>query len=83
VPNPTTVALLRAGRLQPVSALYRHDPAALSERFKNPHGFLVWTAFPEVYAIGRGAQEQVARFLASGGQQIAPVLPQFEIGPAP
>ncbi len=83
VPNPTTAALLRAGLLQPVSSLYRHDPAALSERFKNPHGFLVWTAFPEVYAIGRGAQEQVARFLASGGRQIAPVLPQFEIGAAP
>ena len=83
VPNPTTAALLRAGLLQPVSSLYRHDPAALSERFKNPHAFLVWTAFPEVYAIGRGAQEQVARFLASGGRQIAPVLPQFEIGAAP
>ncbi len=83
VPNPTTSALLRAGRLQPVSALYRHDPAGVSERFKNPHGFLVWTAFPEVYAIGRAAQEQVARFLVSGGRQIEPVLPPFEIGAAP
>jgi hypothetical protein len=83
VPNPTTVALLRAGVLQPVSSLYRHDPAGVSERFKNPHGFLVWTAFPEVYAIGRAAQEQVARFFTSGGRQIEPVLPQFEIGAAP
>ena len=83
VPNPTTAALLRAGVLQPVSSLYRHDPAAVSERFKNPHGFLVWTAFPEVYAIGRAAQEQVARFFVSGGRQIEPVLPQFEIGAAP
>lgn len=83
VPNPTTAALLRAGALQPVSSLYRHDPAGVSERFKNPHGFLVWTAFPEVYAIGRAAQEQVARFFASGGRQIEPVLPQFEIGAAP
>jgi fermentation-respiration switch protein FrsA (DUF1100 family) len=82
VPNPTTAALLRAGLLQPVSSLYRHDLAGLSERFKNPHGFLVWTAFPEVYAIGRAAQEQVARFLVSGGRQIEPVLPQFEIGAA-
>ena len=83
VPNPTTAALLRAGVLQPVSSLYRHDPAGVSERFKNPHGFLVWTAFPEVYAIGRAAQEQVARFFVSGGRQIEPVLPQFEIGAAP
>jgi fermentation-respiration switch protein FrsA (DUF1100 family) len=83
VPNPTTAALLRAGVLQPVSSLYRHDPAGVSERFKNPHGFLVWTAFPEVYAIGRAAQEQVARFFVSGGRQIESVLPQFEIGAAP
>jgi hypothetical protein len=82
VPNPTTAALLRAGLLQPVSSLYRHDLAGLSERFKNPHGFLAWTAFPEVYAIGRAAQEQVARFFVSGGRQIEPVLPQFEIGAA-
>jgi len=82
VPNPTTAALLRAGLLQPVSSLYRHDLAGLSERFKNPHGFLVWTAYPEVYTIGRAAQEQVARFLVSGGRQIEPVLPQFEIGAA-
>ncbi len=82
VPNPTTVALLRAGLLQPVSSLYRHDLAGLSERFKNPHGFLVWTAFPDVYAIGRAAQEQVARFFVSGGRHIEPVLPQFEIGAA-
>jgi hypothetical protein len=85
VPNPTTAALLRAGGLQPASSLYRHDQgvAGLSERFKNPHGFLVWTAFPEVHAIGRAAQEQVARFLVSGGRQIEAVLAQFEIGAAP
>ena len=83
VPNPTTAALLRAGQLQPVSSLYRHDPAAVSERFKDPHAFLTWTAFPEVYAIGRAAQEQVARFFVSGGRQIEPVLTQFEIGAAP
>lgn len=84
VPNPTTAALLRAGLLQPVSSLYRHDRdvAGLSDRFKNPHGFLAWTAFPEVHAIGRAAQEQVARFFISGGRQIESVIPQFEIGAA-
>ena len=85
VPNPTTAALLRAGGLQPASSLYRHDQgvAGLSERFKNPHGFLAWTAFPEVHAIGRAAQEQVARFFVSGGRQIEAGLAQFEIGAAP
>ncbi len=80
VPNPTTVALLDAGLLWPASSLYRHDlaGAGFSERFRNPHGFLTWTAFPEVYAVGRAAQEQVARFLLSGGQRIEAVIPQFE-----
>jgi Big-like domain-containing protein len=80
VPNPTTAALLGAGLLQPVSALYRHDVLGpgLSDRFRNPHGFLTWTAFPEVYAIGRAAQEQVARFFLSGGRQIEAVIPQLE-----
>jgi hypothetical protein len=85
VPNPTTAALLRAGRLEAVSSLYRHDQgvAGLSDRFKNPHGFLVWTLFPEVHAIGRAAQEQVARFFVAAGRQIEQVLTQFEIGAAP
>ena len=85
VPNPTTAALLRAGRLEAVSSLYRHDQgvAGLSDRFKNPHGFLVWTLFPEVHAIGRAAQEQVARFFVAAGRQIEQVLAQFEIGAAP
>jgi hypothetical protein len=80
VPNPTTAALLTAGQLQSASVLFRHDVLApgLSDRFKNPHAFLTWTAFPEVFAIGRAAQEQVARFFLSGGRQIERTLPQFE-----
>jgi hypothetical protein len=80
VPNPTTQALLDAGLLQPVSSLYRHDVlgAGLSDRFRDPHAFLTWAAIPEVYAIGRAAQEQVARFFLSGGRQIDAVIPQFE-----
>jgi hypothetical protein len=80
VPNPTTQALLDAGLLRPVSSLYRHDVLGpgLSDRFRDPHAFLTWTAFPEVYAIGRAAQEQVARFFLSGGRQIDAVIPQFE-----
>ena len=80
VPNPTTAALLAAGRLEPVSVLFRHDVLApgLTDRFKDPHAFLTWTAFPEVSDIGRAAQEQVARFFLSGGRQIERTLPQFE-----
>jgi len=80
VPNPTTAALLAAGQLKPTSVLFRHDVVApgLSDRFKNPHAFLTWTAFPEVAAIGYAAQEQVVRFFLSGGRQIERTLPQFE-----
>jgi hypothetical protein len=81
VPNPTTVALLRAGRLEAASSLYRHDlVTGLSDRFRNPHGFLAWLGAPEVYAIGRAAQEQVARFFLSEGRQIERTHPQFEPG---
>ena len=80
VPNSTTAALIAAGQLQVVSVLYRHDAlaAGLPDRFEDPHAFLTWTFFPEVEAIGRAAQEQVARFFLSGGRQIEQTLPQFE-----
>jgi hypothetical protein len=80
VPNPTTVALLNAGLLQPVSSLFRYDLIAfgLSDPPRDPHGFLTSTDFPEVYGIRRAAQEQVVRFFLSGGQRIDPVIPQFE-----
>ncbi len=81
VPNPTTESILRAGDLHLLSSVYRHDKemARLPERFRNPHGFLIWTLFPEVSAIGRAAQEQVARFFLSGGRQIERVDDRFEV----
>lgn len=81
VPNPTTENILRAGDLHPFSSVYRHDrvAATLPDRFKNPHGFLTWTAFPEVAAIGRAAQEQVARFFLSGGGRIDRTDDRFEV----
>jgi hypothetical protein len=81
VPNPTTETLLRAGGLQLQQSVYRHDRvvATLPERFNNPHGFLLWTAFPEVADIGRAAQEQVARFFLSAGRQIDRVDDRFEV----
>jgi dienelactone hydrolase len=80
VPNPTTVALLRAGLLEPASSLYRHDlpGRGLPDRLDDPHAFLSWTAVPEASAIGRAAQEQAARFFVSGGRQIEAVIPELE-----
>jgi dienelactone hydrolase len=85
VPNPTTASLIRAGRLEPVLSVYRHDRVApgLPERFANPHGFLVWTAFPETAALARAAQEQVARFFLSGGRDIARTHEAFAVPPPP
>ena len=83
VPNPTTDSLLRAGDLYLWSSVYHHELMAgkLPERFRNPHGFLTWTAFPEVADIGRAAQEQVARFFLSGGKRIEQVDQRFEPQP--
>ena len=83
MPNPIIMALLDAGLLRPVSSLYRHDVLGpgLPDRFRDPHAFFTWTGwtgFPEVYVIGRAAQEQVARFFLSGGRQIDAVIPQLE-----
>ena len=81
VPNPTTENILRAGDLHLLSSVYRHDKvvATLTGKFRNPHGFLLWTLFPEVSTIGRAAQEQVARFFLSGGRRIERVDDRFEV----
>jgi dienelactone hydrolase len=81
VPNPTTATMIRAGDLAAALSVYRHDrvAATLPERWRNPHGFLVWAAFPDVAAIGRAAQEQVVRFFLSGGQVIERTDPLFEV----
>ena len=81
VPNPTTDSILRAGDLYLWSSVYHHErvAATLPERFRaNPHGFLTWTAFPDVADIGRAAQEQVVRFFLSDGKRIDQVDQRFE-----
>jgi hypothetical protein len=85
VPNVTTENILRAGALASFLSVYRHDRVApaLPERFGNPHAFLVWNFFPEVAAIGRAAQEQVARFFLSGGRRIERTDERFEVPGAP
>jgi dienelactone hydrolase len=80
VPNPTTEQMIRAGALQPFVSLYRHDMVVttLPSRFADPHGFLTRQA-PEVAAIARAAQEQIARFFLSDGQTIERTDPRFDV----
>ena len=81
VPNPTTEQILRAGDLQPFLSVYRHDTvvASLPPRFANPHAFMTWSAFPDVAAIARAAQEQIARFFLSDGRIIERTDPRFDV----
>jgi hypothetical protein len=82
VPNPTTESLLRAGELRAAASVYRHDrlAPALRERHRDPHGFLTaWLGVPELAAITRAAQEQVARFFLTAGREIARTDPRFEL----
>ena len=90
VPNPAATAMLRAGGLADRATFYRNDlayaenPAAVP---KDPHGFVNNIAHPDplVAAIARGAQEQIATFLGSGGAQIIHPEPArfFEVPIAP
>ena len=79
-PNPNTTAILRAGDFADRTTFYRHDLAfgEDSRLLKNPHQFalgfsgiaFISSPIPLQAAIGRGAQEQIARFFASDGQEI-------------
>ena len=83
VPNPTTESAASRRCVStrcPRSTATTRWRRACAERFRaNPHGFLTWTLFPDVAAIGRAAQEQVARFFLSDGQQIEQVDTRFEL----
>jgi dienelactone hydrolase len=81
VPNPTTEQIVRAGDLQAFLSIYRHDTVVgtLLPRFANPHAFITWTAFPEVAAVARAAQEQVARFFLSDGRTIERTEQRFDV----
>lgn len=70
VPNPTSATLVRAGHLQPVTSLYRHDldPAAAATSTCDPHGFLL---DPRISVTARTqAQLQIATFFHSGGATV-------------
>jgi hypothetical protein len=65
VPNPTSATLVRAGDLQGVTSLYRHDKDTSAPPNCNPHGFLL---DPRISAPARTeAQLQIAAFFQGNG----------------
>jgi hypothetical protein len=74
VQNPTTTALLRAGDLADRTTYFLNDLALAEDptMAKDPHAFAFRIFDPGALAreIARGAQQQVALFLASGGELI-------------
>jgi hypothetical protein len=104
IANPNATAMLRAGDLADRATYYRNDlaygenpgvPASpgvleIPGVPKNPHAFVNQIAFSDrlVADIARGAQKQIAVFLASGGAVIVHPEPArfFEVpilGPLP
>lgn len=72
--NPNNSRIVRAGDLADRTTFYRHDLAFAEDSTlaKNPHTFTAFISSPNPLgaAIARGAQEQIARFFASDGQEI-------------
>lgn len=85
VPNPTTTAIVRAGRLQDRAVRFRNDLAVAIDPSvpKNPHTFLTNIAGgPTSAQIAVGAQMQIAVFFASGGTVVIDpdgAAPLFEV----
>jgi hypothetical protein len=72
-PNPRTTQLLRAGGYADAAIYYRNDLAFAEDNtvFKDPHTYLFRWMLPGLSGpVGRAGLEQVAIFLASGGQII-------------
>lgn len=70
VPNPTTTALLRAGKLADRAMYFRNDLAFAATGGaipKNPHTFLTNIAIPAAAPLAIAAQIQIATFFASDG----------------
>jgi len=69
VPNPTNMAIVRAGDLADRTTFYRNDLAFAANPAvpKNPHGFLAGLGSPATAAIAVAAQTQIAVFFASDG----------------
>ena len=70
VPNPTTTALLRAGKLADRAMYFRNDLAYAATGGaipKNPHTFLTNIGIPAAAPLAVAAQLQIAAFFASDG----------------
>jgi hypothetical protein len=72
--NPNATAILRAGDLANRTTFYRNDLAFAEDPRvpKDPHTFIIRIDSPIslVAAVARGAQEQIATFLASDGRDV-------------
>jgi Alpha/beta hydrolase family len=87
-PNPAMTAFLRASGLANNTTFYRYDLAVREDSSipkgpTYPHGFLnnPTSPIPLVAAVSRGAQQQMATFFASKGQEIVTPEPArlFEV----
>jgi hypothetical protein len=70
VPNPTTTAILRAGRLADRAMYFRNDLAYAATGGaipRNPHTFLTNIGSPAAAPLAVAAQLQIAAFFASDG----------------
>jgi hypothetical protein len=72
VPNPTTTAILRAGKLANAAVQYRNDLAyaAIPGIPTNPHTFLTNIFTPAAAPFAIGAQQQIAEFFISNGANV-------------
>ncbi|WP_194711929.1 Ig-like domain-containing protein [Noviherbaspirillum soli] len=72
VPNPTTSAILRAGKLANAAVQYRNDLAYANIPGipKNPHTFLTNIFTPAAAPFAIGAQRQIAEFFISDGAKV-------------
>jgi hypothetical protein len=74
VPNPTTAALIRAGDLDDRAVLVRSDHvarAAGQDWPADPHVFLLAVRAPGLFGkVALAAQEQMARFLRTDGEEV-------------
>jgi len=72
MPNPTNMAVIRAGDLADRTMFYRHDLAFAADptKPKNPHRILTSNVVASMLAIALATQRQAAVFFASMGATI-------------
>lgn len=72
VPNPTTTAIVRAGKLGDAAVQYRNDLAYAANPAvpRNPHTFLTNIYTPAAAPFAIAAQRQIADFFLSNGKVV-------------